>query len=45
MLVPPIPAFGTVGVAISSVSLLAMVVFEALVAWRLLRLAGRPSAG
>jgi Domain of unknown function (DUF4386) len=29
-----------VGVAISSVSLLAMVVFEALVAWRLLHLAG-----
>jgi hypothetical protein len=45
MLVPPIPAFGTVGVAISSVSLLAMAVFEALVAWRLLHLAGRRSAG
>jgi hypothetical protein len=45
MLVPPIPAFGTVGVAISSVSLLAMVVFEALVAWRLLHLARRPNAG
>lgn len=45
MLVPPIPAFGTVGVAISAGSLLAMVVFEALVAWRLLHLAGRPSAG
>ncbi len=38
MLVPPIPAFGTVGVAIASVSLLPMVVFEALVAWRLLHL-------
>jgi hypothetical protein len=40
MLVPPIPAFGAVGVAISSVSLLFMVVFEALVAWRLLHMAG-----
>ena len=41
MLVPPLPAFGAVGVAISSVSLVPMVVFEALVAWRLLHLAGR----
>lgn len=41
MLVPPIPALGVVGVAISSVSLVPMVVFEALVAWGLLRLAGR----
>lgn len=44
MLVPPIPAFGTVGVAIASVSLLPMVVFEALVAWRLLHLARRRTA-
>lgn len=45
MLVPPMPAFGTVGVAIASVSLLPMMVFEALVAWRLLHLATRRSTG
>lgn len=45
MLVPPMPAFGAVGVAIASVSLLPMVVFQALVAWRLLHLSGRRNAG
>ncbi|HXM56992.1 MAG TPA: DUF4386 family protein [Candidatus Dormibacteraeota bacterium] len=48
LLVPPMPAFGTVGVAISAVALLPMVVFEALLAWRLLHLGGtgeRSTAG
>lgn len=43
-LVPPLPAVGTVGVVASYLSLLPMMVFEVLVAWRLLHLAGRSSA-
>lgn len=39
MLLPPLPAFGLVGVIVSSVSLLPMIVFELLIAWKLLHLA------
>ena len=38
-LIPPLPALGTVGVVASYLSLLPMIVFEVLIAWRLLHLA------
>lgn len=39
MLIPPLPGLGTVGVDAAFLSLLPLVVWEALVAWRLLELA------
>jgi hypothetical protein len=42
MLIPPLPALGTVGVVASYISLLPMIGFEVLIAWRLLHLA-RPA--
>lgn len=39
MLIPPLPALGLVGVVAAFLSLLPLVVWEALVAWRLLQLA------
>jgi hypothetical protein len=38
MLLPPLPALGAVGIAVSLLSLLPLVAWEALVAWKLLRL-------
>lgn len=38
-LIPPLPALGAVGVTASYISLLPMIAFEALIAWRLLHLA------
>lgn len=44
MLVPPLPSFGTFGVTASYVSLVPLVVWNMLVAWRLFRLArGQPA--
>ena len=45
MLVPPLPSFGAFGVTASYVSLLPLVVWNVLVAWRLFRLATGESAG
>lgn len=44
MLVPPLPSFGTFGVTASYVSLVPLVVWNLLVAWRLLRLTRDQSA-
>lgn len=40
MLIPPLPSLGQVGVIASYAALLPMVLFELLIAWRLLHLAG-----